>query len=279
MDQEPTVVPPNGAEPNPAAPSPVDPADYLARARSDPEFAVAEITKHQSAARKASNELKSFAPLKDIVSKLEGGSATAAQLIYEQAAILQHPEVRSVVEHYRKFGTLPTTPTAQRSDASDDIYQDPMDLLRSEVTELRTQLGQLLGQSRQDRSLFAQTAMQSHLQTLKTKYQDVWSFVEPKILEQAEAWERTPHGRDYLAGATFDTWDNIAKIALGDNLDAVVALRAQKRVQSQEGLGTEPSPTNVTTGRETPVRREETWRPGSARKVIEDLRRREGRSV
>lgn len=277
---EPTAVEPtvgtNGAAP--AATQGVDPTDYLARASADPEFAVKEITKHQSEAGKLRNELKTLAPLKDIVSRVTGGAETVAQSVYEHAAILQHPEVKAVVDHYRRTGTLPTTTT--RSDASEtDEYQDPVDLLRSEVTQLREQLSSLSATSHRDRTLIAQTTMQSHLRSLKEKHSDYWDLIEPGLIEQAEAWEKTPQGRELLANSTLESWESIAKIKMAEQFDAIAERRAQARVRAQHGLGTEPKPNTVTTGRETPIKRDEPWRPGMARKLIEDLRRREGRSV
>jgi hypothetical protein len=268
----------NGAEPQAPATQAVDPRDYLARASSDPEFAVAEIRKHQSEAAKARAELKQLAPLKDIVTRLDGGAATAAQLIYEQAAILQHPEVRSIVEHYRKTGTLPTS-TPSRQDASDDEYQDPVDMLKSEVTQLREQLALVQGHVQRDRTMITHTTTQSHLQRLAEKHKDIWEVIQPAILERAEEWEKTPQGRDVLSQATFDTWDNLAKMAIGDHLDAVMSKRAEQRSQSKAGLGTEPRPNTVTTGREDPIRQSEVWKPGTARKFMQDIWRREGRSV
>lgn len=255
-----------------------DPGDYNARVRSDPEFAVSELSKAKSHGTKLANELKSMAPLKDIASRLEGGAATAAQLIYEQAAVLQHPEVRQVVEHYRKFGTLPTA-SVQRSDPSEDEYVDPIDSLRNEVTELKNQLSQVTGHVNRDRTVIAHTAMQSHMQSLHKKYEHLWDIIEPVLLEQAESWERTPSGREYLSGATLETWDNIAKIALGNNLDTVTQRHAERRVQGKRELGTEPSPQTVTSGREAPLAPAETWKPGMARKLIQEQWRREGRSV
>jgi len=268
--------PANGAAP--AAVQAADPRDYLARIRSDPEFAEAEIKKHQSDATKARNELKSLAPIKDVVSRLDGGAAAAAQLIYEQAALLQHPDVRSVAEHYRRTGTLPTS-APPRQDASEDEYQDPVDQLRNEVTTLREQLQMVQGHVQRDRTVIAHTAVQSHLQKLAEKHNDIWDVIQPTILEQAEAWEKTPQGRDVLSSSTFETWENIAKIAIGGNLDAVMARRSEKRVQAQADLGTEPRPRTVSTGREAPIATQEVWRPGDARKAILDVWRREGRAV
>lgn len=256
-----------------------DPGDYEARVRSDPEFALAELKKQTTNANKFAHELKTLNPLKDVASRLEGGAVTAAQLVYEHAALLQHPDVRAVAEHYRRHGALPTSKMAgnNASESSDDEYRDPIDVLRSELGELKSMLQTVSGRVQQDRTALAQTTMQSHMQQLKGKYSHLWDLIEPFLLEKTEEWERTSQGRDTLLTATFDTWDNLAKIAMGQNIDAVTARVVEQRAKSKQALGTEPGSRTVTTGREEPIREPVKWRPGQAREIIQDRWKREGR--
>jgi len=267
---------PNGA-PTPEAME-SRPNDIQARILADPDFALDQWKKAQSNGTKLAQKLKSLQPVEEVASRLEGGASTVAQLVYEHSAVLQHPEVRRIVEHYRQTGTLPTA-SAQRSDVSDDEYVDPVDVMKNELNDLKAQLAQVTGHVHRDRTLIAQQSMQANMQTLRQKYENIWDIIEPALVEQAEKWESSPQGRDYLSNATLDTWDNIAKIAIGGNLDVVAQRMAEKRVQGTRALGTEPSPQTVTSGREQPVKSDESWRPGMARKLIQDQWRREGRIV
>lgn len=251
--------------------------DILSRIQSDPDFAVDSFKKSQANGTRLAQKLKSLQPLEEIASRLDGGAAAAAQALYEHAAILNHPEVRNIADHYRRTGTLPTA-SAQKNDPSDDDeYVDPVDALRSDLSRFRSEFDEFRTSAQRDRGLIVQQTSKSHLQDLASKHADYWDVIQGPILEQLETLERTPQGREALANATRDTWENLAKIAIGDHLDEVLARRAQKRVQDKSELGTEPAPSTVTNGREAPVRERNEWRPGSARKLMEDIMRRDGR--
>ena len=275
--QETVEIPQNGdpTQGAPVEPTP-KPGDIISRIRSDPDFAVETFKKAQANGTKLAQELKTLAPLKEIVSRLDGGSATAAQMLYEHAALLNHPEVRTVADHYRRTGTLPTA-SARQNDPSDDEYVDPVEALKRDLVDVKAQLSSFVSTSQRDRGLLVQTTTKSHLTKLAEKHAAYWSVLEPFILEQAEEWERTPQGREILVNANFDTWDNLAGIGISRHLDEVLAAKAEHASKQRADLGTEPRPNTVTTGREGVIQQADIWRPGSARRWMEEVMRRDGR--
>lgn len=228
---------------------------YEQRLKSDPSFAAEQVSKFRSENSRLFNETKQFEPLKEVVSTL-GGAEKVKDFLYEYSAIMQHPEVQQVVNHYRDKGSLPTAQQATRHEdqtLEEDEYVDPaVKKLLDRLDKQEEELQSLRGQMSTSKTELAKQSLASQMDKIRSKYEPLGQYdnVKKAIMDQVEVWEKTPQGRDALSGANFETWDMIAaRAALSDPNSLIKSLNDQ-RAQNLRQRATEGGPSTLTTGRE-----------------------------
>lgn len=154
--------------------------DYLARIRTDPAFAEAEVRKHQSAAGTMRSELQGLKTkvggLLQPQDHLGGQSyldrATGDQLVgivSEWASWTSDPAMAPVIDRKRKDLPIGGDPSSSRDLEEEDVYMTETERnLASEVKELKGQLTQMQGQIQSTSTAFGADKLQSHLQSVLT---------------------------------------------------------------------------------------------------------------
>jgi hypothetical protein len=156
--------PETGAEVDSGQPAP-DPGDYLARVRSDPEFAVEQIRAKDRALTKANQESKKWERLEKYGQPAEVFEDFATK--YSQ--LTQNPQMQGVIDSFFQTGQVQVSvPQADtQGQTEDDEYMDPdVKALRDELREVRRE-----NQALVDRMSTAET--RGNVQTVTQGFDEV----------------------------------------------------------------------------------------------------------
>lgn len=198
----------SGSTPDPNASSgngAADPnrRDYIARLKSEPDFAVEEYRKVQSRATKIAEELNGLrGKLGSLTGLLDQGISgdVVAAAVEEYKALASDPQIQQALQHYRQTGELRLSPSpasqqqsASESTAVEDEYlTDTERALRSEVTELREQLSNIQNSLTEHTRNTGVSALTQHLQDAFTRYGldgDRATQARDALLKQVESWQ------------------------------------------------------------------------------------------
>lgn len=260
------VVAPEALEtaPSEVAPEPeptTDARDYEARLRSDPEFALSEVKKHQARADRASNELKQkgdrYKDLDPWIDNL-GGSQAVLHHLGRLGAITSNPQVRAIVEEFERTGRVPQAGATDSPQDAPEEYLDPVERelrsVKAELEALKAGFGnsqadvakertkKLIGDVLEEHSWLSQEQKLQALQELEKNIQQ---------------WDRTESGRQLIGNLTKDQLRKFVRATVLDNDDAlaeiaerIVRAKAAKRSEAATSVAT-PVTTN---GREVSSR-------------------------
>lgn len=185
-----------------------DRRDFEARLRTDPEFAVEQFKKQQSAFTKAQQELQQ---VRGKVKTLEpwidslGGAEQVLHHLGRLGAIQQNARMRQIVEEWERTGSVPVgAATAPTDAATDDQFLDPME---REVRDLRRELEDKIARLEESQSRTQATTARSNIKTFIdaafAQHPYATAELRSEVLGELEQniakWDRDEAGRQFLS--------------------------------------------------------------------------------
>lgn len=250
-DNEPVNPAPNGADPAAAKPNgdsrPDGQSELEARIKSDPSYAWEQYNKVKGEGTKTFQQLQKYKPIQNWAEQY--GAESVAKWVSEYDAILKHPEVQRVANHYRTTGALPTADANQtKTTEFDDLYKDPQ---AEKLQQLEGLVSQLSSQVSQTRGAVGKQRVMGMLVQLKTDVPDGFDeYILPALRDQFERWERDPSGRELLANIDYEGLKTIAGKAIFENRDKIFEERHTRMVAELRRGATGAPASNLSTGRE-----------------------------
>jgi hypothetical protein len=215
-----------------------DPSDFVARLRSDPEFAVAEFTKQQAAASRANDRLRKGSLALDIAERIGGGDlAKGAEAALSELTVYRqlqgNPEMRAIIERFQSGQPL----TGSAADSGSSGYGSGLDDDDPREQQLRT----LQGTTARLEQKLAQRDMVDHFKAfsdgdigrhlLPEERSDVFNALGAHL----KAWAQTPAGREQAANLDLRTIELVAIDHLRSS-GKLLELGARAAQQRAEGL-------------------------------------------
>lgn len=233
-------------------------ADFLDRARREPDWAAEQIRQFQSdrdralaaqqAAEAKAKELTEW--VGDDLPKLRGQNITGDQIArymaYLDRAVTTNPREKEALVRFLQTGEYqPTMPKSDEGDDDDDAYLTEE---QREIRELRQQLQEMRGQIGSVTSSNAQTALKNHLEKVAGELGlsgERFEKVRTGIGNVIESWGRDPqHGRAALQRLMTPQGEKTVRglvlEQLGtEDLDALFAERLRRKGQGLASLATD----------------------------------------
>lgn len=259
------AIPGSGAAESQTAPGTGDASsqDYLGRIRADADFAVREVTSHQSRADKMEAEVRRLtaetggnaAPIRELLA--QGVEPSTVRAVFDNyLALRNNPQTQELIVGFEQTGAVP--------DRSSTASVDDDEYLSEEQKEIR-QLKSELQQVRMEQSgLTASTgtaALQNHLERFAKEHflrPEEFESVKQAMTGQVKQWGTNEQGLGLLRSmqnpSAYDTVEALAwkfvpkevRFQLGD----------RKRLHDREKVGgyRTDSPSDMsTTGKELPA--------------------------
>ena len=244
-----------------------DNGDYLARVRSDANFAAEQVRQHQSRADQLQAEGEKTAKELQAAQEWLGGlaqyrgSATGDQIAQRMQLLdqaLNDPQMKQVLNQFWTSGQAPgTQPPSSGSDSDDDEYLTDE---QREIRELRQKLDDLSGQLGQVGSTQGAAALEKHLSHFFETWPvgpDAQKRVRAELAKQIAGFARNPNGKEALRTLTgeggFNFVRGMAWTQLQDGeLEEALKNRELRKKGRLGALATDGPSGEPSTGRETP---------------------------
>lgn len=242
-----------------AKPSAAPEADFLRRARENPEWAEGQVKQFQSTADRAEAETKKLVEKIGPIGALleEFGGETIRAAVENYRGVRNHPDFAEWIPEYERTGQLPTR-TGSESNADDGEYKSPEEL---EMTALREKVASLERDTSANTLASGEQVLKQHMEKVFGEWgltpedtETMRSSVTSQIKTWASSGEQgkqamrtlmSPNGYKTVKGIMLSELSAESLRAAAEN----IALRKQ---QGLSGLATDGPSSTSSTGREPP---------------------------
>ena len=223
--------------------------DYLGKVRAHPDFAIEQVTKHQSRADRAEQELTALrsrlgTKLEEYLKTVEGDRL--ASIVNDHVTIANDPRASAAVSQFLQNGqwsgggTNPTEPAAGNGSADDDVYLTDEE---RKIRALEEKITALEGGLAQQSSAQGRDALTRHL----GRFTSTWGLddeqkqkVTTDLMTQVQAWERDGERgqgfiRQLMSPQGQELVDTLAKRSLGD--EGLLKVAEARLLRSQQTRG------------------------------------------
>jgi len=249
---------PASAEPT-TTPSAPPEADFLQRARENPQWAEEQIKQFQSRADRAEAENKKLVeqigPVKDIIDQYQ--APTVKAVVDNYIALRNNPEVGEMIQEFERTGQLPARKGSDPN-ADDDEYKTPEE---REFEALRAEIAALKQDTNANTLASGQEMLTKHMESVFREYNFAPEDVEQMrktMITQIETWQsQGDAGINALKSlGSRNGYKTVKGIMLADvppeAFQRAVANSALRKQQELSGLATDGPSGNLSTGREPP---------------------------
>lgn len=241
-------------------------SDYLARVAREPDFARAEVSKHQSRADKAESELRHLGRLREVVGQVGGDQLY--QVLEEYQSVLAEPRLRDAIQSFRSTGRIelnpPTPPETPRSNGNGTIDEDLLTPFERQMVsfmkDTSSRLEKIDGRVQTHEVSAGQTALTRHLEQFFQELPLSTPIVEKvKQSMQANVRRYTSQGEEgrkaldnLLSPTGYQTVKALAMSSLSwDEVEEAIGRRRQNLRGGLRTLATDGPPRGAA-GRELP---------------------------